>query len=447
MPIPTGVDAQIGYVAETAYGAAGTPSRFLYLLQEALSAEVRHIISRGLQRTAPQNKTRTVPWGAGGSVQHDIATNGFGLLLQQMLGGLAIAWPGGTASTVTLTIGDQVTDGDTMTLDTKVYTFKDTLTQADGEITIGADVAATKGNIVAAITLGAGMGTAYGSAMTEHPTVRAAPFVAAAGAMTAKTEGDAGDAIVSTETFTSVANIFSGATLSGGADGTDTRYSMTATPHAHALRHRSLHTQVGKPDVHGVLQPFNYLGCKVSGWKIACELEGNLRLSLDLDIRELETRTVIATASFADAAVFVFDQFAVTLGGTAIPVRSFRVRGTNGMDSDRRFLGSGLKSEPRDTVLDVTAELDPEFENLDRLTDFLAGTDRQLIITGTGELIPSSVSPYLFKITIPDMRLEGDATPQVGGPDVVRQPNALVAFDDGTHPLISIQYDTDDAAA
>ena len=129
------------------------------------------------------------------------------------------------------------------------------------------------------------------------------------------------------------------------------------------------------------------------------------------------------------------------------PLRPPRRREHERHEQRSALLGSGLKSEPRDTVLDVTAELDPEFENLDRLTDFLAGTDRQLIITGTGELIPSSVSPYLFKITIPDMRLEGDATPQVGGPDVVRQPNALVAFDDGTHPLISIQYDTDDAAA
>ena len=118
------------------------------------------------------------------------------------------------AAKVTLTLATLPTENDTMTIGTKVYTFKATAA-ADGDIAIGADVAATRLNVVAAIN-----GTGDGQVCAAHPDVSCAAFSSADAVVTAKVKGVAGSAITVAETFTAVGNIFSGAALAGGVDGT-----------------------------------------------------------------------------------------------------------------------------------------------------------------------------------------------------------------------------------
>lgn len=117
-----------------------------------------------------------------------------------------------TKASGTLTVDTQPISGNTMTIGTKVYTFVPVGTaNADGEISIGADLAAAKLNIVAAIN-----GTdAYN---TAHPLVSAAAFATNDCVITAKVGGVAGDSIATTETFTAGTNIFASTTLGSGAD-------------------------------------------------------------------------------------------------------------------------------------------------------------------------------------------------------------------------------------
>lgn len=117
-----------------------------------------------------------------------------------------------------LTIAEPVTAEDTMTIGSVVYTFKANGTaDAAREIDIGASEAATKLNIVKAIK-----GT--DTLNSAHPTVDcAAAFVGDDLALTAKTKGVAGDAIVTTETLTHASNVFDATTLgavTAGVDGT-----------------------------------------------------------------------------------------------------------------------------------------------------------------------------------------------------------------------------------
>lgn len=118
------------------------------------------------------------------------------------------------AAKVTLTIATLPTADETMTIGTKVYTFKAAAAE-DGDIAIGADVAATRLNAVAAIN-----GTGEGQVCTAHPDVTCAAFSSANAVITAKVKGVAGNSIASTETFTAEGNVFSAATLVNGADGT-----------------------------------------------------------------------------------------------------------------------------------------------------------------------------------------------------------------------------------
>jgi hypothetical protein len=115
-------------------------------------------------------------------------------------------------ATGTLTVDTQPTSGDKMTIGTKVYTFVPVGTDtADGEVSIGADLAGAKLAIVAAINGTDGVND-------PHPLVRAAAFVVNACAITALVGGAAGNAIATTETFTAGSNGFAAVTLETGAD-------------------------------------------------------------------------------------------------------------------------------------------------------------------------------------------------------------------------------------
>lgn len=127
----------------------------------------------------------------------------------------------GTRAQGTLTMDTNPTDGDTMTVDSKVYTFQDTLTDADGNVKIGATLADTKASLVAAFDLSGTAGTDYAASMTAHPTVNIAAFVVNDAVLTAKAGGTAGNSLATTETFTAVTNVFDAATLGTTTAGTD----------------------------------------------------------------------------------------------------------------------------------------------------------------------------------------------------------------------------------
>lgn len=122
-----------------------------------------------------------------------------------------------TAAAGLLTFTGQPSDTETFTLNGKVYTLQTSLTNTDGHVLIGVDTATTVANLIAAINLGAGSGTAYAAATTLHPTVSASAGVGTTIVLTAKTPGSAGNALTTTETLTNAT--IGAATLTQGTDG------------------------------------------------------------------------------------------------------------------------------------------------------------------------------------------------------------------------------------
>ena len=120
-----------------------------------------------------------------------------------------------TASQGTLTVDTQATSGDTMTVGTKVYTFvPDGTENADGEVSIGTDLASCQANIVAAINGTDGVNTA-------NTVASAAAFSSDDSVITALVGGVAGDSIATTETFTAGTNVFDATTLGTTTAGAD----------------------------------------------------------------------------------------------------------------------------------------------------------------------------------------------------------------------------------
>jgi len=134
--------------------------------------------------------------------------------------GNSSAWDDSNA-TGSLHIAVQPTDGDTVTIDSKTYTFETTLTDVDGNVAIGSTLAYSQANLRAAINLDidqAEDADGYADSMTKHTTVTAGVVASNAIPITAITEGTDGNLIATTETFTDELNHFEAATLSGGTD-------------------------------------------------------------------------------------------------------------------------------------------------------------------------------------------------------------------------------------
>ena len=117
-------------------------------------------------------------------------------------------------ATGTLTGSIQFTNNYTVTIGTKTYTFQTTLTDVDGNIQIGASLAASLQNLYDAINLTGTPGTQYAASMTIHPTVTA---TVVAVTVTAKKGGTYSNGIATT---TSGADpVWGAATLTGGSGG------------------------------------------------------------------------------------------------------------------------------------------------------------------------------------------------------------------------------------
>lgn len=119
----------------------------------------------------------------------------------------------GVKATATLSLATQPTADDTITIGTTVYTFVAAGTAAAaGEVNLGANIAATKPLLVAAIN---------GDALNDaHPDVVAGDFAGDDMVITAKLHGTAANSIVTTTDLTDGTDDFGAATMSGGVAGT-----------------------------------------------------------------------------------------------------------------------------------------------------------------------------------------------------------------------------------
>lgn len=131
-------------------------------------------------------------------------------------------WADGTAVVVcrpasaTVTMTTQPANGETVTINGKVYTFQTTLTNVDGNVLRGADANASAANLAAAINLGTGSGTTYAAATTLVSNVYAR---VSTNVVTLESHGldhySAGNAITLSRTGTNMA--LSGAVFANGA--------------------------------------------------------------------------------------------------------------------------------------------------------------------------------------------------------------------------------------
>lgn len=102
MATPSGIASQLGIADETVYGTIVTPTRFLEFNSEGIKLDRQQVESKGLRssnRVLRSDRQAVNRKGAGGPVELEVPSNGFGLFMKHTFGAAALTTPaGGTLS-------------------------------------------------------------------------------------------------------------------------------------------------------------------------------------------------------------------------------------------------------------------------------------------------------------------------------------------------------------
>lgn len=208
--------------------------------------------------------------------------------------------------------------------------------------------------------------------------------------------------------------------------------------------------QFGRPDTGGTVDPFAYLGCKVTNWELSNSVDQILQLKLGVSGSAEDTATSLAAASApALTELLYWTGGSVTVGGSEVAsLKSISINGDNALKTDRHYLtASGTtKKEPlANGLVGLGGTLQAEFESMTAYARFVAGTSAQIIATWTGSLIEGALYYYL-KVTLPYCRFDGE-TPNVAGTDVTDLSLPFKVFNNGSDEPITLAYETTDTSS
>lgn len=214
---------------------------------------------------------------------------------------------------------------------------------------------------------------------------------------------------------------------------------------------QSFTAQVNKPLFpSGAAQAHTYDGCKLTSWELACDVEGVLVLSGEIDAHDESTDVAMAVASYpADARVFGWEGASVTFDGGAVDISDFKVGCNLGLKTDRRFLrGDTRKKEPSESawreyswsgVLDHTS-----LDQYDRFRATVSQDSMVAIVANfVGPVAHAGATLPRVQIEIPFARVDGLEF-DITGPDGLQDQMSGVALDGGVSP-VTIRYRSTDA--
>lgn len=205
--------------------------------------------------------------------------------------------------------------------------------------------------------------------------------------------------------------------------------------------------QVGRPDTGGTVNAFTYAGGKILSWEIACDLDGIVKLKTSWNFASVLTATSLATASYvATQEPFIFNQGAITVGGSPVSAKSFSIKGDGKLATDRRFIGGAQKEPIAGDFTDFSGSIGLEFTGLTEWAAAIAGTQQALVATFTSTtVIPTTAVAYSLTITLPAVKFL-EAKPTVGGPGLIPLTLPFMVLEGASEPITIVIVTSDTAS-
>lgn len=239
-----------------------------------------------------------------------------------------------------------------------------------------------------------------------------------------------------------------------------TAYTYTATQGA--LLGQSYAVQIGRPfSVSSVVQPFQYVGAKITAWSLDNAVDGILTLKLTFAFQNELVNVALAVPSYPSGTneLLTFAGGTITLAGTALAtVKSVSITCSNGLTAvaDRRFINAGgLPAEMiKNAWNDIQWSAQVEFVDMTAYNRYIsataAGTMAQLVATWTAPTLISGASTTFpsLTVTLPNARTDTE-TPNVTGPALLQQKIGGPALDttNSSDDAITLVYVTGDSVA
>lgn len=206
------------------------------------------------------------------------------------------------------------------------------------------------------------------------------------------------------------------------------------------LKDKSLSVQVGRVAIDGTIHPFSYTGCQVTEFSLGATVGEILSLSMNYNGKDEDLTQTLADPTFPDDDdLFVYHHGSLTIDGVDTSVSAFNLSGNNSLAVERRGFARTRRVGLETGLRGYTGDFDAEFDDLTLYNLYRDGAEAALVLEFDG---PGTTS---LKVTA-NVRVDGE-TPNVGGPDEIRQPIGFKCIEDpaGTGPesALSIEYVTD----
>lgn len=196
-------------------------------------------------------------------------------------------------------------------------------------------------------------------------------------------------------------------------------YTHTYTPGT--LNDKSLTVQVGRPDSGATVRARTFTGVKIPSWEIAASADQTVVLTAQMSAAAETGATSLAAASYTSGwKPFVFTEGSVTKGGSAITVDRFSITGNSNLRTNRKAVGgTTVTKQLGNGFVEVGVTLEMDFEDLTMYDHFLADDALTLVIALNN-------GTQTFTVTTKGY-LVADSTPNLAGPEILKQPLAFVA--------------------
>lgn len=201
---------------------------------------------------------------------------------------------------------------------------------------------------------------------------------------------------------------------------------------------KSLTIQKGVPLTTGTVTRKNLLGCKVISAEFSCEVGGMLTVSFEIDAKDCEETSVLATASYPAMSVFHFGQMGVKFGSFGSEtardgIRKMSLKIERPSATDRFYANSSaLKAEPiTNGQIKISGSIERDYVSTD--LDDLHTSDAATSLVW--EFLGPEIDPdYNERVTfiVPAVKFD-DAPPAVEGFDVVKNGLSFTGLFDGTN--------------
>lgn len=216
-----------------------------------------------------------------------------------------------------------------------------------------------------------------------------------------------------------------------GAEG---NAAVAGSAYTHAFTHVAAGASTSLPHftmvIDRIVSAYAFVSCKSDQMKLSAKVNDYLRATFSLRGYS-EAASAIVTLSNSATKGLKFSHGAITVAGAAYAeVTSFDLTDANNLENDLYVMnGSSYMIEIEPNARGTTGQLEVLYSATTegtRSSYFMTGNVCSVVVTFTSDEMVGGTDPYKLTITMPNCYIT-DASPNVGGPERIRQSLSFTA--------------------